>query len=131
VCPTGATKKTSQGVVIVDPRKCIGCRSCVIACPYGARDSFKVKETYFEGARTAFEVVHEDTHPTDKIGKCDLCLDRILAGGEPACVEVCPAEARIFGDLNDREGRAFRMIQQRGGLQLNPQWETDPSVYYV
>jgi Fe-S-cluster-containing dehydrogenase component len=131
VCPTGATTKTPEGVVIVDPEKCIGCRSCVIACPYGARDSFKVKQTYFEAGRTAFEVAHEEDHPVNKIGKCDLCVDRIQVGGVPFCAEVCPAEARIFGDLNDPESRVSRMIQQGAGLQLNPRWETDPSVYYV
>jgi Fe-S-cluster-containing dehydrogenase component len=130
VCPSGATKKRDDGIVIVDRGKCIGCRSCVIACPYGARDSFRVKKTYFEGGITAFEVAHEEDHPLNKIGKCDLCADRIQAGKEPACVEVCPAEARIFGDLNDQEGRASRTIREKGAVQLNPKWSTDPAVYY-
>ena len=116
--------------MVVDRGKCIGCRSCVIACPYGARDSFKVKKTYFEGSTTAFEVAHEEDHPSNRIGKCDLCADRIQAGGEPACVEVCPAEARIFGDLNDPEDRASRTIREKGARQLNPRWSTDPGVYY-
>jgi molybdopterin-containing oxidoreductase family iron-sulfur binding subunit len=131
VCPGGATQITEQGMVIVDREKCIGCRACVIACPYGARDSFKVKKTYFERGSTAFEVAHDENHPPDTIGKCDLCIERVLDGGEPACVEVCPAEARIFGDLNDPEGRASRMIRERGGKPLHPDWGTEPAVYFV
>jgi len=130
VCPTGATQTTKQGVVIIDRGKCIGCRACVIACPYGARDSFTVKQTYFQGGKTAFEVVHEDNHPAGRIGKCDLCLERILADREPACVEVCPAEARVFGDLNDPEALVSRVIRERDGRPLNPQWGTEPAVYY-
>jgi molybdopterin-containing oxidoreductase family iron-sulfur binding subunit len=131
VCPTGATVKREDGVVVIHPGKCIGCRSCVIACPYGARDSFKVKRSYFEGQKTAFEVFHEKDHVPGKVEKCDLCIDRLLAGRDPACVAACPGDARIIGDLNDRDSTVSKMIRERGGTQLNPELETKPSVYYV
>jgi molybdopterin-containing oxidoreductase family iron-sulfur binding subunit len=131
VCPTGATSKREDGIVIIAPEKCIGCRNCIIACPYGARDSFKVKEPYFEGKKTAFEVSHERDHATDKAEKCDLCVDRLMAGRDPACVAACPGDARIIGDLNDKESNVSKIIRERGGAQLNPELETKPSVYYV
>ena len=131
VCPTGATVKREDGIVVIDPEKCIGCRSCIIACPYGARDSFKVKRTYFEGRKTAFEVFHEGDHPADKAEKCDLCVERLMEGSEPACVAACPADARILGDLSDENDKVNKLIRERGGVQLNPELKTKPSIYYV
>jgi molybdopterin-containing oxidoreductase family iron-sulfur binding subunit len=131
VCPTGATIKREDGIVVIDPQKCIGCNSCVIACPYGARNSFRVKLTYFEGKKTAFEISHEKAHISGKVEKCDFCLDRLKAGREPACVRACPADARIFGDLNDADSPPSKLIVEKEGLQLNPHWETDCAVYYI
>ena len=82
VCPTGATYKTKDGVVLIDHEYCIGCRYCVQACPYGAR--------YF----------NEEKGVSDK---CTWCYHRITKGLQPACVEVCPVGARVFGDLNDKQ----------------------------
>ena len=84
VCPTGATYKTEDGVVLIDHTYCIGCQYCVQACPYGAR--------YF----------NEEKGVTDK---CTWCYHRITKGLQPACVEVCPVGARIFGDRNDKQSR--------------------------
>ncbi|MFC1862965.1 4Fe-4S dicluster domain-containing protein [Thermodesulfobacteriota bacterium] len=131
VCPEEAIVKCDDGIVITDPKKCIGCRSCVIACPYGALDSFKAKQTYFKGTRTVFEVVHEKDRLPGKVEKCDLCMDRLMEGKEPACVAACPGDARIIGDLNDKEGKLNKLILEREGLQLNADLGTDPSVYYV
>jgi dimethyl sulfoxide reductase iron-sulfur subunit len=130
-CPTGATNKRDDGIVVIDAEKCIGCRNCVIACPYGARDSFRVRRTYFDGKKTAFEVVHEAAHAPGRVEKCDFCVSRIPEGREPACVAVCPGEARIFGDINDKKSKIGRLIAERDGRQLNRDFKTDPSVYYV
>ncbi|MBW1800105.1 MAG: 4Fe-4S dicluster domain-containing protein [Deltaproteobacteria bacterium] len=131
VCPTDATFKRDDGIVVIDAEKCIGCGSCIIACPYGARDSFRVKQTYFDGAKTVFEAAHDEEHLPGKVEKCDFCAGRLAEGREPACVSACPGDALIIGDLNDRESRVSRLIAERNGRQLNPELETDPSVYYV
>lgn len=79
-CPTGAiAKRAEDGIVVVDPSLCNGCRECARACPYGAPQF---------GA-------------DGKMQKCNLCLDRLLAGKEPACVATCPAEALGYGSLDD------------------------------
>lgn len=131
VCPTEATYKRDDGIVVIDEEKCIGCRNCVIACPYGSRDCFKVKETYFERGKTAFEVYHEENHISGKVEKCDLCVGRLMHGKEPACVAVCPADARIFGDFENRESRVSKLISEKEGIQLNADLGTEPSVYYI
>ena len=101
------------------------------ACPYGSRDSFKIRKTYFQDEKTKYEVFHEKDHVAGKVEKCDLCLSRVLKGKDPACVEACPAEARIFGDLGDTESQVSRLIKERHGIQLNPDLNTDPSIYYI
>lgn len=79
-CPTGATWKTADGAVLVDPERCIGCASCIKACPYDAR--FR--------------------HPvTGAADKCDYCRGHAQPGREPACVHVCPSRCRVFGDADN------------------------------
>ena len=88
VCPVGATYRTEDGVILVDARRCIGCGYCVVACPYGAR----------------YLVPAGPEAPNDTPGvadKCTWCYHRISRNLEPACVEVCPVGARMFGDAAD------------------------------
>ena len=94
VCPTGATFKTEDGVVVIDHTYCIGCQYCVQACPYGAR--------FFNA----------ELEVTDK---CTWCYHRITKGLLPACVEVCPVGARIFGDRNDKESPISQFIAEQSG----------------
>jgi len=131
VCPTGATKRREDGIVVVDSEKCIGCKHCIIACPYGARNAFRGETDYFEGQKTPFEVEKEREHLPGTAEKCDFCVERLQEGRMPACVEACVGDARIFGDLNDKESEASKLIAKRGGFQLNPELGTDPSVYYL
>jgi len=147
VCPTGATYKREDGIVVVDADKCIGCRYCLIACPYQQRTPYKDDKTeWFPGqGLTEFEKVGRLLYPLQKgtMTKCNFCVERIDEGlkrglkpGEdndatPACVVGCPVNARIFGDLDDPTSKVCELIKVRKGYQLHPDLGTDPSVYYV
>jgi Fe-S-cluster-containing dehydrogenase component len=111
-CPVGATFDSPDGVVLIDPHYCIGCGFCVQACPYGCR--FLNPET-----KTA--------------EKCSLCYHRITRGLKPACVEICPTEARIFGDLkNPIENDPIQQFIQKNKVQsLKPHLGTEPRVLYA
>lgn len=147
VCPTGATFQREDGIVMVDYDQCTGCRYCVIACPYQQRTPYKDdKAEYYPGQGfTQFEILGKEIYPFQKgtVTKCNFCVERIEEGLEkglkpgvdmdasPACVNICPVEARIFGDLDDPSSNVSELIKTRKGYQLHPEFETDPSVYYI
>lgn len=109
VCPVGATFKTPDGVILVDSDYCIGCRYCIQACPYGAR--------YLD--------------PRSKTAdKCTFCYHRIKQGLLPACVEVCPTQARVFGELKALASPLRRMMRMSELQVLKPFLNTEPKVYY-
>ena len=109
-CPVGATYKQEDGLVIIDPAKCIGCGNCVTACPYGARYRNPVK------------------HIADK---CDFCAHRLKRNELPACVETCPTKARIFGDLNDPESEVSQLAKKEKLVQIiSPLVNTQPNIFY-
>jgi len=110
VCPVGATFQTDDGVVLVNPKTCIGCRYCIQACPYGAR------------------YLHPVTRTADK---CTFCYHRIAQDLLPACVEVCPTQARIFGDLNSGASPLARFRRMNKIHVLKPALNTEPKVYYA
>jgi len=110
VCPVGATFQTADGVVLVDAERCIGCRYCIQACPYGAR------------------YLNPRTHTADK---CTFCYHRITKGLLPACVEVCPTEARIFGDMKGRADRFVRFQREHKINVLKEDLNTEPKVLYA
>ena len=110
VCPVGATFTTEDGVVLVDKDYCIGCRYCVQACPYGAR------------------YLDPRTHTADK---CTFCYHRLVRGLLPACVEVCPTGARLFGDTRQRSSPLARFMRVQKIHTLKPHLNTKPKVYYA
>ena len=110
VCPVGATFATEDGVVLIDSERCIGCRYCIQACPYGAR--------YLDPR-------------TKTADKCSFCYHRVRQGLLPACVEVCPTQARIFGDLKSKASRLVRFARMNKIHVLKPQLNTEPKVYYA
>ena len=124
VCPTGASFVRADGIALVDKHICIGCRYCMMACPYKAR-SF----------------VHEDvtnqtlSSPRGKgtVESCTMCVTRVDKGGIPACVEACTAEnhnAMLFGDLNDPNSVISVELKKHGGKQLRPDLALNTGVRY-
>jgi tetrathionate reductase subunit B len=110
VCPVGATYRTGDGVVLVDRKRCIGCRYCIQSCPYGARF----------------------LHPVLKVAdKCTWCYHRISHGMQPACVEICPMHARKFGNLKDQNSEVAVLKRKALVRVLKPDLGTKPNVYYL
>lgn len=125
VCPTGATFKRPDGIVMVNRHTCIGCRYCLMACPYGARQFVHEKVT--------------EQRPDSPRGKgtaegCNLCVHRIDAGNpEPACVEACRERgnrAIVFGNLNDPQSGISRALEAHGGTRLRADLRLNPAVRY-
>jgi Fe-S-cluster-containing dehydrogenase component len=119
VCPVGATFKTPDGVVLVDPKYCIGCRYCIQACPYGARYIYPE-----EG---------KDTARWNTADKCTFCYHRLKRGLKPACVEVCPTKARMIFDLGnpDEKAKFLEIINNDRVAVLKPEMNTKPKVFYI
>lgn len=132
VCPTGATYKRQDGIVAVDYDKCMGCKYCIAACPYGARVFVdEIRPYYTEFGLTPYEQMMYQKHRRGVVEKCNFCMDRVEQGEQPACVATCPAYARVFGDLDDPRSEVSRLIAERQAVQLLPELGTDPSVYYL
>jgi molybdopterin-containing oxidoreductase family iron-sulfur binding subunit len=132
VCPTGATVKRLDGIVTVDADKCVGCRYCMMVCPYNARYYQDAELTYFPGqGPNAYEQAVYSQHPTGVVEKCEFCIERVQRGLDPACAANCMAKARIFGDLDDPNSDVSRLIREEDGFQLHPEIGTGPSVYYL
>jgi len=132
VCPTGATYKRADGIVAVDYDKCMGCRYCETACPYGARTFLEAVKPYSaEFGFTPFEQLVYPKHQAGVEEKCNFCMERLAKGEQPKCVETCIAYARTFGDLDDPTSEISRIIVARKGHQLLPELGTNPSIYYL
>lgn len=124
VCPTGASFRRADGIVLVDKHICIGCRYCMMACPYKAR-SF----------------IHEDLHdqkpwaPRGKgtVESCTLCVHRVDEGGTPACVEACTGDnhkAMIFGDLHDENSEISQALKQHDSVEIRADLDLNTGVRY-
>lgn len=110
VCPVGATFISPEGIVLVDEDYCVGCRYCIQACPYGAR------------------YLHPEKRVADK---CTFCYHRIKKNMLPACVEVCPTKARVFGDLRSRSSPLVRLMRLNEIHTLKADLNTEPKVFYA
>lgn len=117
-CPTEATFKHPDGPVLQRPNRCIGCRACIMSCPYNARH--------------LLPAVRSDSKlPVSVTDKCNLCFHRVSRGLAPACVSACTARAIIFGDLNDPESEVSILLKRENVSVLRPDMGTAPQVYYI
>lgn len=110
VCPVKASFKRDDGIVMVDPHKCVGCKYCMAACPYQVRHLNPIRRY---------------------VQKCSFCYQRVDAGLMPACVETCPARARVFGDLNDPSSEIVKLLVENPTSVLKPESGTRPNVFYI
>jgi len=134
VCPSGASQQRADGLVFIDYQMCIGCRYCMMACPYQARLYLSETETYFPEP-TPYEQVTKAVLgkgiPKGVVSKCNFCKDRVDQGMQPACVAGCLGNARIFGDLDDPHSEVAVLIKERKHFQLQVEAGTNPSVFYL
>jgi len=128
VCPTQATwKRESDGIVMMDWHRCIGCRYCVVACPYGSR-SFNWRDP-----RPAIPEINPDfpTRMRGVVEKCTFCEDRLAHGQQPACVEACEHGEMVFGDLEDPDSEVRRLLAEKFTIRRKANLGTQPEVYYI
>ncbi len=129
-CPTRATFKTKEGIVAMDYHRCIGCRFCMAACPYGMR-SFNWRDP-----RAGLDMnTLNNKFPTRMRGvveKCNFCAERVGLGKVPKCVEVCgETKAMVFGNLNDPKSEIRKVLKDNYTIQRKPSLGTHPSVFYI
>ncbi len=110
VCPTGASYQGPDGIVAINDKECVGCRYCMIACPFEAR--------FFREDRGVVE-------------KCDMCKGRVHRGEIPACVETCPSKVRVFGDINDPDSKVAQLLETRQYRVKKSEAGTEPQLYYL
>jgi Fe-S-cluster-containing dehydrogenase component len=127
VCPTGATHKLDNGMVLVDDALCMGCRACAMACPYDAR--FDVTYEDVEKGEEFFGVLNHREHPS--VDKCSFCAHRVMQGLKPACVETCVGYSRQFGDLDDPNDPVAKIVKSGIAKPLMSHLGTRPNVYYI
>lgn len=130
VCPTGATHVREDGIVMMQTDRCIGCRYCMVACPYEGVRNFNWDEPTYDVSHAVGGTGIQE-HRKGTVDKCSLCYHRVDAGLEQACVHDCPARARYFGDFADPDSEVSRLIATRDYYQLMPDQGTHPSVYFL
>lgn len=145
VCPVGATYRSDQGLVLQNYDRCIGCRYCTTACPYGAR-YFNWQDATPPAPMDSYRNPNVPVRPVGVVEKCTFCVQRIQEAEEqaraegrplrdgdvvPACVQTCPAGARYFGDLDDPESQVSRLSRGPRAMRLLEELGTRPKVYYL
>ncbi len=128
VCPTQATwKREEDGIVMMDWHRCIGCRYCIVACPYGSR-SFNWRDP-----KPFIETINPDfpTRMRGVVEKCTFCEERLARGQMPACVEAAKDDALVFGDLEDPDSKVRELLRARFSIRRKAELGTQPEVYYL
>ncbi len=157
-CPTTAMHKSEDGLTLHDASKCIGCRACQVACPYGViyfnekaphprfmeDDEALIPGVTSTGQETAeasgapipyYNPARAETYPDIRpkgiVEKCTFCDHRLAKGELPACVDACPADARLFGDLDDPNSAPAQALAKHDSDVLKPEQGTKPRVFYI
>ena len=131
VCPVQATWQEPDGLVVVDYNWCIGCRYCMAACPYDARRfNYKQPTIPLEAINPDQSYLSNRIRPKGVVEKCTFCLHRTREGRYPACLEVCPTGARVFGNLLDPESEINYILREKRVYVLKEDVGTQPRFYY-
>jgi molybdopterin-containing oxidoreductase family iron-sulfur binding subunit len=128
VCPTKATFRRPDGIVMMDYHRCIGCRYCMAACPFGARS------LNWLDPRPYIKTELNQEFPTRTRGvveKCNFCDERLAKGLIPACVEACKDKGLIFGDMQDPNSEVRQLLRKNPAVRRKPHLGTSPQVYYI
>ncbi len=143
VCPTGATHQREDGIIIIDYDVCIGCASCALACPFGARYVVDHEHYAYGDSPTADETVNGNPELVGVASKCDFCVDVIDAGiaagltpgkdpeATPRCVNSCISGAMAFGDINDPESTVSMLLRDNKHFRQQEDEGTEPGFYYI
>ncbi len=127
VCPTQATFQRKDGIVMMDYHRCIGCRYCMAACPYGSRSfNWGDPRPYIKNENMAFP-----TRTKGVVEKCNFCAERLAEGLKPACVEACKAGALVFGDLSDPNSEVSKLLKSNYTIRRKNDLGTHPNIYYI
>ena len=130
-CPVKATWQEPDGIVVIDPDWCIGCRCCMSACPYGARHfNWADPEIPSDELNPQMHVLGNRPRRRGVVEKCTFCIQRTRKGLYPACVEICPVGARKFGNLRDPESEVRYVLEHNRVLVLKEELNTRPHFYY-
>ncbi|MEW6500378.1 MAG: sulfate reduction electron transfer complex DsrMKJOP subunit DsrO [Thermodesulfobacteriota bacterium] len=134
-CPTKATYKMKDGVIAMDYHRCIGCRFCMAACPYGARSfNWRDPRGKDENGNPFIKTVNPKfpTRMRGVVEKCNFCVERLAIGQIPACVEATGTTgAMVFGDLNDPNSEVSKVLSANFTIQRKPSLGTYPSLFYI
>ncbi|MDO8687499.1 MAG: 4Fe-4S dicluster domain-containing protein, partial [Dehalococcoidales bacterium] len=121
------THKEADGLVLMDYDRCIGCRLCVVACPYSAR-----RFNWWQGTVPADQVNPlVPLRPVGVVEKCTFCVHRTRRGHLPRCVEVCPVRARHFGNIKDPESEVAKLLKSEMAFRLLEEINTEPNIWYI
>jgi molybdopterin-containing oxidoreductase family iron-sulfur binding subunit len=127
VCPTKATFKRADGIVMMDYHRCIGCRFCMAACPYGARSM------NYRDPRPLIRKINPNfpTRTKGVVEKCNFCEERLSRGMLPACVMACPEKALVFGDVENPRSVVRQLLDRKFSIRRRAELGTKPQVYYI
>jgi molybdopterin-containing oxidoreductase family iron-sulfur binding subunit len=128
VCPTQATwKREEDGIVMMDWHRCIGCRYCMVACPYGSRSfNWKDPRPFVDDQQQDFP-----TRMRGVVEKCTFCEERLAKGLMPSCVDACSERALAFGDLQNPNSDIRQLLKSSYTIRRKPALGTEPEVYYI